>query len=65
MWTRKRFYKKDESIINGIDYVIVGHTVVDESIQLGNTIYIDTGCVFSGERKLTCICLNNMRMYSV
>lgn len=65
MWARKRFYKKDESIIDGIDYVIVGHTVVDEPIQLGNTIYIDTGCVFSNERKLTCMCLNNMRMYSV
>lgn len=32
MWTRKRFYKKDRSIINGIDYVIVGHTVVNEPI---------------------------------
>lgn len=65
MWTRKNFYKKDKSIINGIDYVIVGHTVVDEPIQLGNTIYIDTGYVFGDNRKLTCICLNDMKMYSV
>ena len=65
MWTRKRFNKKDESIIKGIDYVIVGHTVVNEPIKLGNTIYIDTGCVFGDNRKLTCICLNDMKMYSI
>lgn len=45
LWGRKRFYQQDNSLIDGIKAVVVGHTPVSGAKRpvLGNTIYIDTG----------------------
>ena len=36
----------------GIDYVFLGHTVVEQIAVLGNVHYIDTGAVFGGKLSL-------------
>lgn len=56
LWSRGRFKNKDDSIIEGVNHVFVGHTPVNNPIMLGNTVYIDTGDVF--KRKLTVIQIN-------
>lgn len=47
---RTRIYSKDEDPVTGIDLVFVGHTPVNQPMKYGNTVYIDTGAVFSGGR---------------
>lgn len=44
---RNRIYNKDDEPITGIDLIFVGHTPVTSPMKYGNTIYIDTGAVFS------------------
>jgi len=43
MWSRTRFNNKRESIVEDIDFVVVGHSIVCKEGILGNTCYIDTG----------------------
>ena len=43
-WSRSKIYNRDESVVDGVDYIICGHTVVDVPLTLGNTVFIDTGC---------------------
>lgn len=43
MWSRKKVQNRDDTIIEGIDHIICGHTIVDEPLTLGNTHFIDTG----------------------
>jgi len=33
--------------VNGIDYVVVGHTPVEDVTVLENIVYIDTGAVYN------------------
>jgi serine/threonine protein phosphatase 1 len=43
-WGRERFWAEtDLPDIDGVDYVISGHTTVNEVRRSGNTFYIDTG----------------------
>ncbi|MHB8919430.1 MAG: metallophosphoesterase [Halothiobacillus sp.] len=43
-WGRERFWEKtDLPEIEGVDYVISGHTTVNDVRRSGNTFYIDTG----------------------
>lgn len=46
IWGRDRIYHNDCTVIQGIDKIYVGHTVVQEPYSLGNVHYIDTGAVF-------------------
>lgn len=46
LWARTKITYKDESPVDGVDWLIVGHTPLDHPERLGNVIYIDTGCVF-------------------
>jgi len=48
MWRRSRYAKKATYSVCGIERVFVGHTVVDEVTELGNTVYLDTGACFEG-----------------
>lgn len=57
LWGRNRIRQLINSRIIGIDNVILGHTVVPAPVDLGNTKYIDTGCVFGGS--LTCYHIGN------
>lgn len=45
LWSRSRIQAKDNNPVGGIDRVFVGHTPLQQVVQLGNVIYIDTGCV--------------------
>jgi serine/threonine protein phosphatase 1 len=56
IWGRDRINRWGKSIVEGIKEIIVGHTVVKESIYLGNVRYIDTGAVFG--KYLTIIRIN-------
>ena len=51
LWGRSRYKNKTNDIIKGVDYVVVGHQVVKEPLNLGNIFYIDTGAVFSKNEK--------------
>lgn len=43
-WGRERFWEKTElPVIEGVDTVISGHTIVDGVRRSGNVFYIDTG----------------------
>lgn len=55
-WSRTRVMFSDDSIIEGVRAVVVGHTPMERMTSLGNTIFIDTGAWLQGgktERKFT------------
>lgn len=57
MWSRDRIRRPERfNDIEDIDYIFLGHTVVENIQILGNCHFIDTGAVFTN--KLTLICLN-------
>ena len=43
IWGRSRISMKDESGVEGIDRVFVGHSIVSMVRKLGNIFYVDTG----------------------
>lgn len=63
IWDRSRvrvsegFYQD----VQGIDLVIVGHTVVDSPRKINNVLHIDTGAVF--DRKLTIMSIEEALSY--
>ncbi|MFM9270928.1 metallophosphoesterase [Halomonas elongata] len=52
VWGRSRILQGDESPVEGIDAVVVGHTPVKEPTTLGNVHYIDTGAFRTGRLTL-------------
>lgn len=57
LWARDRISLEDESEVQNIDRVYVGHTPLDRPEKLGNVHYIDTGAVFGGA--LTVVHIND------
>ena len=57
IWGRNRISRHIENNIIGIDKVILDHAVLSYPQELGNTLYIDTGCVF--KQRLTCYNINS------
>lgn len=51
LWSRRRHKTGDTTPVEGIDAVVVGHTVVGAPMMLGNVRYIDTGAYHT--RRLT------------
>ena len=49
LWSRERVSGGGSGPVEGIDRVVVGHSVLEEVIRLENVIYIDTGAVFEGQ----------------
>jgi serine/threonine protein phosphatase 1 len=47
LWGRGKIKSGDYSVVSNIDYVVVGHTIVNVPVMLGNVCYIDTGAVYS------------------
>lgn len=47
IWGRRRIYGSQDGRVNGIDYVVVGHTPVEDVTVLENIVYIDTGVVYN------------------
>jgi serine/threonine protein phosphatase 1 len=53
LWARMWIADKDTDDVKGVNMTIHGHTPVDDPLQIGNVLFIDTGAVFTG--KLTCM----------
>lgn len=53
-WGRNLVYQNYAEIAN-IDYVFLGHTVLNQPKVVGNAIFIDTGAVFGNGRPLTIV----------
>lgn len=49
MWSRDKFNGQDDSVIDDVETVYVGHTPLKKVETLGNVIYIDTGACFGGK----------------
>ena len=43
LWSRDKITRQDTSVIQGVDHIFCGHTIVDSHLTLGNTHFIDTG----------------------
>lgn len=43
LWSRSRIQAMDDSMVEGVRAVVVGHTPMQRTTSLGNTIFIDTG----------------------
>ena len=56
MWSRSKIQNQETSVVEGIDHILCGHTIVSVPQVLGNTHFIDTGAFYSGQ--LTLIPLN-------
>lgn len=52
IWGRSRISSRDDTLVSGIDAVVVGHTIVIEPTWLGNVFYIDTGAFQTGRLTL-------------
>ena len=50
IWGRSRYANRDETIVRGVDRVLVGHTPTNSGgvETLGNVQYCDTGAFFTG-----------------
>ncbi|WP_067581567.1 metallophosphoesterase [Endozoicomonas ascidiicola] len=57
-WSREKIESDNDSIVEGIDHIFCGHTIVDQVETLGNTHFIDTGGFES--RNLTMIELTSL-----
>lgn len=57
MWARTKIEHKDKSLVKGLHKMYVGHTPLNESEELGNVVYTDTGACFKGG-KFTIIQIN-------
>lgn len=61
LWGRARIYGGQDGRVNSIDYVVVGHTPVEDVTVLDNIVYIDTGAVYDGS--LTILSVNEVANY--
>ena len=61
---RTRISFKDPDPVGGIDTVFVGHTPVPESLELGNTLYIDT-MAFSDKGRLTLMQMDTRQQWTL
>lgn len=62
IYSRNKITKQDTTKIIGIEVLYVGHSTVNEILNLGNVTYIDTGCSFS-DGKLSAIDLLSKEAY--
>ncbi len=63
LWSRDRikYFRADTTPVANIDQVYVGHTVLKETMQIGNINYIDTGLVHGN--KLTLVNLHDLSVH--
>jgi serine/threonine protein phosphatase 1 len=54
LYSRARIQQRDVVPVQGVQRVYVGHTSVPEPVQLGNVVYLDTGCSWA-DGKLSAI----------
>jgi len=58
-WGRSRIKQNDESLVEGIDAVLVGHSIVQQPRWLGNVLHLDTGA-FHHNGHLTLLSLDDL-----
>ncbi|MNJ31429.1 Serine/threonine-protein phosphatase 1 [compost metagenome] len=58
LYSRTKIDNNDCTFISGIDNIYVGHSTVPRVTNLGNVVYIDTGCSF-GDGALSLIDINS------
>ena len=46
MYSRTRIPRQDPTPISGVERLYVGHSTVPGITELGNVVYVDTGCSF-------------------
>lgn len=68
LWNRARQMDEWVSVVEDVDYLLVGHTPVEHAIMLGNVVNLDTGGVFRGkfpehEDGLTILNMNDFEFY--
>lgn len=61
IWDRSRWVNNHDTVVKGVDHVIVGHTSRTNVGKLGNVINLDTGCGYDGGR-LTVMNLNTLEV---
>lgn len=52
IWGRDRIRRGDTTPVRGIEAVVVGHTILEAPITLGNVHYLDTGAFATGRLTL-------------
>lgn len=62
IWGRRRIYGNQSGRVKGIDYVVVGHTPVEDVTVLENIVYIDTGAVYNNS--LTILSVDEVANYA-
>lgn len=62
IWGRRRIYGNQSGRVKGIDYVVVGHTPVEDVTVLDNIVYIDTGAVYNNS--LTILSVDEVANYA-
>ena len=68
LWNRARQMHEWKDQVEGVDYLLVGHTPVEHATMLGNVVNLDTGAVFKGkfpehEDGLTILNMNDFEFY--
>lgn len=68
LWNRDRQMDEWVSVVEDVDYLLVGHTPVEHATMLGNVVNLDTGAVFKGkfpehEDGLTILNMNDFEFY--
>ncbi|OEC43142.1 serine/threonine protein phosphatase [Pseudomonas sp. 1D4] len=63
LWSRQRATAGWHDAVQGVAAVVVGHTPHNMVVQLGNTLYIDTGACFGGQ--LSALCLSDWSVHQV
>lgn len=58
LYSRLKINGLDKRCVQGIDRLFVGHSTVQEILNLGNVVYLDTGCSFP-DGMLTAVELSN------
>ena len=62
-WSRNRIRFSNESVVEGIAGLVVGHSTVDTVTQLGNVYFIDTGGWLPRGGSFTLLDLNTLEVY--
>lgn len=61
-WSRRRFKERDETPIQGVRALVVGHNVVEGMQIMGNTYYIETGAfLLDREHGMTLLDLTTLK----
>lgn len=61
VWSRSRITMRRKTKVKNVDWVVVGHTTVEEVKKLGNVIFIDTAWYTPDVGKFTVLDVNELK----